>query len=449
MHQGPTKYKIKVIAVLLTTILYCSVNAQLNTSSEIIETIEDIKIEDDSSTIREENANKPRFDEEFSQGRSDIEEEVVFEDPEEEYQNVQKKDVQEEPKTSYEDELKKNANENKLDRREIFPEDLKNFEVEPIQQAEPDSLQEEVPEPVVESPRRDAPELETKAQKTPKEAPSYVEEPSRPLYYKPEPQAPVIVYENEQKLSDNERKSLSERTKVEIEPDPFVEGTLSKRIGDYLKPYKERRPKWTTQVEIGAAQYAPVNYDSNILENSSLFFEDYYDSMMPMPSVSVEFKRNFSLGAIAFGVGGSYLMVSGESFDGTISSDFELISPFAKVSIYLDMLFDEPYVVPYASFGYSYMMYNEVATDGSGLEYSGASDNFFVALGVLFQLDWLDRAADRSSYELGIENTYLYAEAKMYLDAGIIGYEDDYANTGVLPDFSAPFHLSAGLKMEF
>ena len=443
MHQGLTTKRIGSIFALLLVLFYISSHAQLNTSNEIIETIQDIQIEDDSSRMKDEAPSAPRFDEEFSRGQTDeFNDEYVTEEPEEELQNVQKKELREDKQESYEDELKKNANENQLDRREIFPEDLKNFEVDPVRQAEPAPV--EIPEekPVVESPRRDTPRIMEPKPQEELVPIQFVEEKGVPIQYEPEEKGEVLVYENEKKLSDVDRKSLIERTKVEIEPDPFIEGSLTQNIQDYLKPFKERRPKWTHQIEIGAAQYVPVNYDSDILAAAGYYFEDYYDVEMPMPSISMEMKRNFSMGAISLGFGGSYYSTSSST------SDFELIAPHIKFGIYLDTLFKEPYIVPYGVFGYSYMMYNEYE-ESTDLEYSGASDNFFVALGLLFQLDWLDRAADRSSFEMGIENTYVFIEVKTYLDAGIIGYEDDFDQSGVLADFSAPFHLSAGLKMEF
>lgn len=462
MHQGLTTKVLLVIAAcfIVIQITIHKADAQLNSSSEIIETIEDIQIQDDSDRVKKENPNKPKFDEEFSKEAQPVEDEFIQEDemvaePDEGLSNegnspkaADRKELNQQKEQSYEEELKKNADKNKLDRREIFPEDMKNFEIDTTDQAQP------TPEPksVVESPRRDAAppppeiedEIESEISQIPEETTEepVVEEKTRPIEYAPEPTGPVIVYENEKKISESQRKSLSERTKVEIEPDPFIEGTLSQKIGDYLKPFKERRPTWTRQLEIGAAQYDPVNYNSifiNPTNGTDLVYLDLYEPDMPMPTLSFEFKRNFSFGAISLGGGASYYSGSSDT------SEFTIISPSLKVGLYLDTLFDEPYIVPYATFGYAYSMFEETAD--SGEEYKGASDNFYVALGLLFQLDWLDRDADQSSFDMGIENTFIFVEGKTYLDAGINGIDEgsgDYYG-----DFSAPFFISAGLKLEF
>lgn len=455
MHQGLTS---RVLIVSLGLFLIAPAFAQLNSSDEIIETIEDIKVEDDSDKKVEENPSKPKFDEEFSKEKVEEVAEPEIEEPEE-TRAVEKKAVEQKKQESYEDELEKNADQNKLDRKEIFPEDMKNFDVDPIQESPTKQAEPEKPKaPIVkESPKEEPPALEDEIQEEISELPDeqgpeeeqtpVVEEQGAPIQYAPEPTGPVLVYENEKTLTKEQRKDLSERTKVEIEDDPFVEGTLSEKVGDYLKPFKERRPRWTRQIEIGAAQYIPINYISDIIDSAGSIYEDYYDTEMPMPSFSFEFKRNFSFGGISLGGAISYYATNGAGGIAT-SSDFELIAPSLKLSLYLDTLFKEPYLVPYASVGYSYMMYNETATDGSDLEYSGASDNIFVAFGILFQLDWLDKEADQSSFDLGIENTFIFLEARSYLDTGIIGYDEDPA-AGVIADFSSPFFLSGGIKMEF
>src|SRR5690606_1825518 len=151
MHQGLPARFLLIVAMLFPAFTL----AQLNTADEIIETIGDIPIEDDSSEQQnEETPNKPKFDEEFSTGKLPVQEII---EPDIEEQTTQRPitptetdedfveegfgtaDGPEKEAPSYEDELQKNAEENQLERKEISPEDLKSFEVEPvIEQAKPE-----------------------------------------------------------------------------------------------------------------------------------------------------------------------------------------------------------------------------------------------------------------------------------------------------------------------
>ncbi len=425
MHQGLPAQFLLLIALLFPAVT----TAQLNTEAEIIETISDIPIEDDTGDRKqEETPYRPQFDEEFSTGKLPVQEREEEPEAEPELQIVQPPrdtiedfdeelfeegfgtaDGPEKELPSYEDELQKNAEENQPQRREISPEDLKNFEVDPIiEQAQPS------------------------------QEPQFEEQ---PVYYPPEPKGQVIVYENEKTLTNDQLETLKEKTRVEIEPDPFYEGTTSIKVGEYLKPFNLRRPSWTYQVEIGGSDYNPVNYISQIINGSGASFETFYEAAdYPMPSFGLEFKKNFSWMAISLGLGGSYYL---STFAG---AELEMLVPSAKLTVYLDTLFDEPYIVPYASAGYSYFQFNE--TDAlTGLEYSGAADNFFVSAGVLFQLDWLDPIADKIAYiDNGIENTFIYAEMRTYLDSGIKGI---YEDADVIGDFSSLTHFGAGVKVEF
>jgi hypothetical protein len=76
------------------------------------------------------------------------------------------------------------------------------------------------------------------------------------------------------------------------------------------------------------------------------------------------------------------------------------------------------------------------------VEVSGETDNFFISFGAELQLDWLDKTADVSAYNSGLENTFIFVEGRMYMDQGIIRSAED-------PDFSTDLYLAAGLRLEF
>lgn len=451
---------IMLVASLATSSLGL---AQLNNSNEIIETIQDIQIQDDSSSKKKESSpNKPQFDEEFGKKQpvqeeiEDYESEENIAEPESspQEQKAERKEIGTDEKESYENELEKNARKNRFERKEISPEDLKRFEVDAV----PEEINPEEPakQPVVGTPQEQKPaealepedEFEEELSQIPEETPEEEsvsreteptqitpeEKPGPTIYYSQEESGPKIPYKNEKTISDEERERLSEKTKVEIEEDPYIEGSLSKNITDYLKPYKQRRPSWTTQMGVGVNQFVPMNYASDISGDD--FELAYEDSKIPSPEFSLEFKKNFSFAAIALGLEAAYYSTSNDF------SDFTLIMPTVKATLYLDTLFDEPYVVPYGSVGLTYMMYEEAPTDGSE-GFKGKTDNMFISVGALFQLDWLDPRADAMAYsDMGIENTFVYVEARTYLDQGIARKEGD-------ADFSSDTHVAGGVRLEF
>jgi hypothetical protein len=458
MHQGLTT-KILICLVFLLSI---QANGQLTNSKEIIETIDDIQVQDDSKVAKpKEETTKPQYDEEFGKEQAPVKEKPIApeenkvaepeQQPEQqqispedkpEKETVERKEYIEEDPGNYEDQLQKNADQNKMENKNSSKDDSNTFEVDPFPKTEAPT------EPVVQSPQElktkdpsEEPDLEQELQEADKAVPKNIEEPTEspleqseqaipapvveepgtPIHYEPEATGPAIVYENEKTLTDEERKELTEKTQVEIEEDPYVDSHVKVEAKGYLKEFKDRHPSWTKQFEVGSSMYEPI---------------DYLTADIPFSGLGFDIKKNFSWASVS--LGGSISYYSASEDDNT--TKFTLIAPAVRGTIYLDQIFKEPYLVPYVTGGYSYMKYKEV---DPAIEVTGTTDNFYVGAGLLLQLDWLDPDGDTSSYEdAGIENTFIFAEARTYLDQGILRAEDD-------PDFSAPVSLAAGIKLEF
>jgi len=102
----------------------------------------------------------------------------------------------------------------------------------------------------------------------------------------------------------------------------------------------------------------------------------------------------------------------------------------------LDNIFKEPYVV-YAIGG----VYKNYYTETVGpLSVTGSTPfAAFYAVGLMFQLDWIDTETHANGYDdFGLENTFLFIEGRSFLQA-----------TSLNPDFSTPLQLNAGLRVEF
>ncbi|MCB0350160.1 MAG: hypothetical protein KDD38_03190 [Bdellovibrionales bacterium] len=227
---------------------------------------------------------------------------------------------------------------------------------------------------------------------------------------------------------------MENRNLVEVEPNNILPSDLISLYA--LVPYKIRRPRWGHMFAITYSLFNPTSYDSDYdLGTSS--FEDLYGSA-PMIEVSYTYKWNFQLGSLGGEIGyGTYTNDADDTAQiGTAKLNVQLIR--AGVKFVADNFMHEPIIAPYAFGGVYTALYNETQPGVSFNGTTGAAGYFGV--GALFQLSWLDRSAAVEAYtESGIENTYVFAEARSYLASSA---END-------PDFSTNFDLNFGLNLEF
>ena len=229
------------------------------------------------------------------------------------------------------------------------------------------------------------------------------------------------------------RPTLDDIPLVEVEP-PSVIPVDPEGQGYKLIPYKSRRPKWGKKYGLSWSNYKPENYqpDQTILT----FNEVYISDDTPLIEFDFSFVRNLDFGAIGGIVSGGFY--KNDSDEATVESSLDLKIFRVGGIISLDMLFSEPYWVPYIEGGAYMMIYKESL--GSIILDGTTQVAPYIAGGFLVQLDWIDRVNSRIAYEdSGIENTFVFLEARKMLGSAA---EQD-------PDFETPVHLRAGLKLEF
>lgn len=231
-----------------------------------------------------------------------------------------------------------------------------------------------------------------------------------------------------EELSDKE---LEERQLVEVESNNIIPSDLA-NIG-MLVPYKYRRTKWGSLFTIS---YVQMNFTSFEPTYSAVAYEDIYGADTGMIEAAFDIKYNFSLGALSAQLAYGALGSSGS--DGTTSSDISLSQLRMGLKFTADNLFNEPIVAPYVGGGIYNMNYKESSAGDSA---GGITDPaLYFLFGSYFQVDWLDSTAAVEAYsEGGIENTYLFLEARNYMAS----------ETAQDPDFSTEFSLSGGLSLEF
>ncbi len=199
-----------------------------------------------------------------------------------------------------------------------------------------------------------------------------------------------------------------------------------------LIPYKNRRKKWGSSFQIGYGFYRPDNYEPNF--SGFDYLTVYGDEDQPITEVQYIYKRNysfFSLG-LELGVGSS----SASSLDTTTTLSMTPIRVGFRFA--MDALFDEPLVVGYFSAG-GYIINFSESQGASALDAGTAVSAYFTA-GIQVQLNKLDIESSRVSYEeKGVENTYIFAEARQFVKSSIEqdrNFETDpFLNTGINIEF--------------
>lgn len=227
-----------------------------------------------------------------------------------------------------------------------------------------------------------------------------------------------------------------------IEVEPKLVYPTDVRGVYYLVPYRFRRPSWGKTFGLGFSSYNPKNYEPDFV--AATFDDVYGNASMPMIDFLFSVKKNFVIGSIGIEAGIGYYRSSSKSsvdvagvptaVDSTLN-----IYPIRIGGIFtMDNLFYEPFVAPYASAGVYSMFYRESRTTAS---FNGNTQiSPYYAFGALAQLDWLDRAAAREAYEeAGVESTYVYLEARGFIQS----------KNAKDPDFSSMIHFNAGMRVEF
>lgn len=220
---------------------------------------------------------------------------------------------------------------------------------------------------------------------------------------------------------------------VRGEETPLVE--VKQRLSMDL-PYKERRDRFGWLLSLGTENLFMADYVSLLDEH---YYEDLFgDDDLSFFEVELGLKYNFQLGSLALAAG--YGM--GSITDNRIGEDrkLEISKPYLGLTYYMDTLMKEPYVVPYVGAQVWQMNIKEEAVTSAVQDSITTDFGFSFRVGLLFQLNWLDKESARSGYQdHHIQNTYF----DIYVTQNTETQDDGDPNT------SSDFNWGAGLKIEF
>ena len=230
---------------------------------------------------------------------------------------------------------------------------------------------------------------------------------------------------------------LKKRELVEKIPNMVLPGNNT--FGYGLVPYRIRRNRFDSQITLTASEYSPVNYQTDYLSPGTQSFSQLYSSSaVPMVEASYMFRYNFSLGALAVEGAYGYYNATSKSIE---IGNASLAGQETRLGLryIMDTLWREPVIAPYIMGGAYQFQYSE--TQGNSKLVGRTNFAPYWGFGAFLQLNWLDARSTVAGYnEAGVENWYLFAEAREYMSVGSSGANEK--------DFSSPLSLAMGLSVE-
>lgn len=238
---------------------------------------------------------------------------------------------------------------------------------------------------------------------------------------------------------------------------PAVEDeVLYEKKQDITVSYKERRERYGILFSLNYEKLfpkefvSPIQGTSFVREQGVSNEEILSNEAINMTGVELGLKINFVLGSVTGLVGYSTGNYSNSSTK--VESINVGINKFA-INYALDSLMSEPWFVPYAQVGIHQLSWNETSSLASGdksqVDFS-TDVNYHHKLGVLLQLNWIEKAIDPTTHyqglrSSGLENTFLDIYYTTYLTPN---------NTIVINNIEQEAKLDssefgAALKLEF
>jgi hypothetical protein len=213
--------------------------------------------------------------------------------------------------------------------------------------------------------------------------------------------------------------------------------------------YKQRRKRHGVLFSVTYEKFYPTDYYSQYRDVNieNIIGSDRIDLF----GAELGYKLNFQLGSVAilanYAQGGIIGKVLNE--DRTINlKRYGLAANFA-----FDNFFNEPWVVPYGQIGAHQFEVDEDDVTKTEAKSASTQIAFNYKFGILFQLNWIEKAIDPSTQveglrSSGLENTFLDIFAISHA-ASSKTYDPKAAASKGDPDLATELELGAALKMEF
>lgn len=173
-------------------------------------------------------------------------------------------------------------------------------------------------------------------------------------------------------------------------------------------PYRQRRTLWGAQFALLTENGTFDRYLSPTSDTAAYHLKSYSE-MFASPLQTMELNLGVRMNTLV----GSMILSLGYGGGSVMDSKTGLLTKLAVtkksvgVTLLLDTILPEPYVVPYA--GVNMMAWDTTFTMGDNIRWVSASPAVMsMQYGVLVQLNWMDQRSMRQAHvENGLENAYL------------------------------------------
>lgn len=224
---------------------------------------------------------------------------------------------------------------------------------------------------------------------------------------------------------------------------------------DLSLSYKKRRGKHGVLFSFNYEKFFPVDYFSQYRDK---YIEEFLGDNESIDLIGIElgYKLNFKLGSLS--ILGNYAQGSKSKSnytDGTTTRERNLsVSRYGlSANLALDNITEEPWIVPYGQVGIHQfqVVEDDLAQDDAKSTTTQFAFNY--RLGLLFQLNWIEKSIDPSTHvdglrSSGLQNTFIDVYAMTHM-ASNETYDPEDATSEGDPDMSTGMELGVGLKMEF
>lgn len=227
-----------------------------------------------------------------------------------------------------------------------------------------------------------------------------------------------------------------ERGLVYVEPINVL--PPSPHISTPILPYSARRSSRSLEATVTYSFYSPSKYESSFADPLLVTFDGLYGNPdISLLEFSMGYMWNLAMGSIGGEVGiGRYSTSAADNAFGDLELDLIHVRLGSRYT--MSTLFLEPYIAPYIGAGAYLVSFTERSANNSFNGNTTPAPYWYI--GSKFQIDWLDKKAAMEAYKSsGIENTFLFVEARQYISSEV---DKD-------PDFSSDVELSMGLSLEF
>lgn len=220
--------------------------------------------------------------------------------------------------------------------------------------------------------------------------------------------------------------------------------------------YKQRRGKHGVLFSVNYEKFYPVDYYSMYRD---AYIEDFLGDSESMDLLGAElgYKYNFKLGSLSLLANFATGSKSNSAYNGDNTTARERNLSVTRYGLSInyaaDNVMQEPWIVPYGQVGLHQFHVIEDDLNQESAEERTTQISFNYKIGLLFQLNWIEKAIDPNTQidglrSSGLQNTFIDLYAMTHMASSEV-YDSSSPTSEGDPDMSTGMEIGIGLKMEF